>query len=138
MIKRKLKLCHGCKTEQYIWTRGMCKECSYKAKNKTMHSGMLKTGIAYKKKPTGEKQVFLEIWNTRPHICEHCKSPLGNEPKAFMFSHIKPKSTHNELRLDINNISLYCFDCHYTYGCRGKEDFEKRKDLFIKTGHYGC
>lgn len=77
-------------------------------------------------KVTGEKDLFFEIWHERDHICENCKRYLGEEAKTFYFSHIKPKSTHSELRLVKSNIQLLCRDCHYAFDFQGKEAFNKR------------
>lgn len=85
-------------------------------------SNQRKTTLKRRKK-TGEKEVFLRVWESRPHYCSNpnCKRWLGNEPKAHFFSHIKPKSTHPELRLEESNIQLLCFDCHYEYDFGKKE-----------------
>lgn len=83
--------------------------------------------MKYKRKATGEKNLFIEIWNERNHICSNCKIHLGNEPKTFYFSHIKPKGKYPELRLDKNNIQLLCYDCHYAYDFKTKEKFIERK-----------
>jgi len=81
-----------------------------------------------KRKPTGEANVFFEIWNEREHECHNCKANLGNEAKTFYFMHVKPKSTHSELRLDKDNILLACRDCHYAYDFQGREKYESRKN----------
>lgn len=85
--------------------------------------------ISKAKKATGEKEVFLEIWDKRPHFCEHCGDYLGEEPNAFFFSHVKPKSTHPELRLEPENIKLHCTDCHYAKDHQTKEQYEARKKV---------
>lgn len=68
-------------------------------------------------KKTGEKELFLEIWNERPHYCTNtnCKEYLGEEPLTHYFAHLKSKGAHGELRLNKDNITLLCFDCHYIY-----------------------
>ena len=73
----------------------------------------------YKKKATGEREMFLEIWDEREHICVHCGKNLGDEPKAHYFSHIKPKGLHPKLRLVKNNIELLCMECHRQYDFGG-------------------
>lgn len=77
--------------------------------------------IKKKRKTTGEKKLFLEIWEERPHFCVKCGLFLGSEPKVFYFSHIKSKGAHPELRLDKKNIELLCYDCHYAW------EFKSRK-----------
>ena len=80
-----------------------------------------------KRKPTGEANVFREIWNEREHICSNCGLHLGNDARSFYFSHIKPKGKYPELRLDKNNIELLCYECHYARDFQTKEKFENRR-----------
>jgi len=79
--------------------------------------------------PTGERDMFLEIWDEREHYCDNCRMYLGSVPKAHYFAHIKPKSTHPKLRLDKNNIKLLCYDCHYALDMRGNKAFKERNKL---------
>lgn len=83
-----------------------------------------------KRKTTGEAKMFYEIWIERTHICANCNCALSDEAKTWNFSHIKPKSTHPELRLDKNNIQLLCYECHYAHDFQSKEKYEKRKNIF--------
>jgi hypothetical protein len=86
-----------------------------------------KKKYVYKRKTTGEKDLFLRIWNTRKHFCTNCGVSLGKEPKVGYFSHIKSKGAHPELRLDESNISLLCIICHSAYDQGTKEQFNKLK-----------
>lgn len=74
-----------------------------------------------KVKVTGEREMFLEIWEERPHYCTNpdCRTFLGNEPKTVFFSHIKPKSVYSELRLEKSNVRLLCFSCHFAVDHQG-------------------
>jgi 5-methylcytosine-specific restriction endonuclease McrA len=65
-----------------------------------------------KRKVTGEKALFEEVWNERPHTCEKCGEKLL-EFNVWYFHHIKSKGAHPELRLDKNNIMIICAKCHY-------------------------
>lgn len=82
-----------------------------------------------RRKNTGEREMFIKIWQSRDHICVNCKSYLGEEPLAQYFAHIKPKSTYPELRLDENNIIILCLECHYAKDSRGIAAFNKRIKL---------
>lgn len=64
------------------------------------------------RKLKGQKDVFEEIWNERPHFCVKCWKYL-REAKAHNFSHIKPKWLYPELKFEKSNIELICFSCHY-------------------------
>jgi hypothetical protein len=121
MIQRKLKVCKSCGADAYIWSMGCCKSCS----NKQVKP------IKKVRKPTGEKDLFFEIWNERPHVCVNCKCNLGNEAKAHFFSHIISKKKEPKLRLEKSNIWLLCFDCHYLYDFSTKDKFNERKNLYI-------
>lgn len=108
MFKPNYNTCISCNKQSLIVVKkGLCKLCNSKSKPTKKY--------VYKRKPTGERNLFLLIWNERPHICTHCYIHLGNEPKTYHFSHIKPKSTHPELRLSKDNIQLLCLPCHYKY-----------------------
>lgn len=111
MFKPNYNTCIKClKHTLIVVKKGLCKLCN-SANKKTKQ-------YVYKRKPTGERNLFLDIWNERPHFCKHCNINLGNEPKTFFFSHIKPKSTHPELRLSKDNIQLLCYQCHYNFDFR--------------------
>lgn len=59
-----------------------------------------------------QKEVFSEVWDTRPHICEICWSYIP-EPLTFVFAHIKSKWVHPELKFNPDNIALVCsIKCH--------------------------
>lgn len=143
-------ICKGCGKNTIIQNKVkfFCKDCVYKANHegksqaqvqqeRKAEKELIKTTpikckrYIYKKRNTGERQIFLEIWKERPHLCENCGSNLGETPRNYMFSHIKAKSICPSLRLDKSNIRLLCWDCHYALDFRGKEYYEQRKDRFI-------
>jgi len=97
-----------------IDSRSRDKGNSYNSKNSFRRKSL---------KPTGERDMFLEIWQERAHYCTNpdCRIFLGNEPKVHFFSHIKPKSVYPELRLQKTNIRLLCFDCHFATDHQGKK-----------------
>lgn len=111
--------CNWCNKDYYIVNKhfGLCNDCNYKR----LHKGLTRFEVAKSKKKvikkkvaTGEGEMFLEIWNERPHYCEEedCGVFLGHEPKTWFFSHDKPKSVYPELRLVKTNVKLRCYDCH--------------------------
>lgn len=144
-------VCKGCGKDTIIQNkvRYLCKDCVYKLN----HAGKTPAQVQqerqrersldkpnpikprryiYKRRDTGEKQIFLEIWNERQHQCENCGASLGNIPKNYMFSHIVAKGVNSKLRLDKSNIKLLCWDCHYALDFRGKEHYDQRKNNFGK------
>lgn len=80
----------------------------------------------FKRKKTGEAELFRQIWEERGHCCTNCKAFLGSQPRTFFFAHIKPKGNYPELRLDPTNIRLLCLECHRAYDQGTKEQFNKR------------
>lgn len=64
-----------------------------------------------KRKSSGQAAVFRSIWDSRPHRCEVCDTPI-HEPRAINFSHILPKGAYPEYKLDPRNIEIWCADCH--------------------------
>lgn len=126
-MELKKGICSECGHDTVIVnrTRMLCDGCNYRR----LHGGMSRAEVARKRrKPrnrqkTGELDLFIEIWGSRPHYCVKCGKWLGNEPKPVFFSHIKSKGARPDLRLDPNNIELLCEECHYKY------EFGKRNEL---------
>lgn len=70
----------------------------------------------YKRKPTGEKQVFEEIWNERPHKSQISGDPI-HEAYPIYFLHVLPKAQNKypKLKLEKQNIVLGTADEHYDW-----------------------
>ena len=132
-IIRKLKICSVCTKPSVLWRSNpaLCKQCSLQsnAKNRTKSKKCTTKVYNYKRKTTGERELFLNTWLKRVHICENCTISLGNEPKTFYFSHIKSKGAHPELRLDENNIELLCLDCHQAWEFNRDNYYKRKKPL---------
>lgn len=129
------KICSQCKKLTYVQNKSkvLCGDCVFKNnhKGKSQIEIYREREIERRKKQnfrkTGERDLFLEIWRERPHICINCKKSLGDEPRTYMFSHIKSKGSNSSGRLDKDNIELLCFDCHFAYEFQGTYIFNKRK-----------
>lgn len=74
-----------------------------------------------------ERDLFMEIWSERPHICTGCNKMLYGEPKAHYFSHIIPKGRRKDLKLVKDNIVIECIECHTLWETGSME--KKRKML---------
>lgn len=119
--------CRGCGKSNYIQnkTHHLCQDCVYK-KN---HGGKSQFEVYSERqrakkvviKSTGERKVHLEIWDERPHFCQHCGVNLERfvdskgRPIPHLFSHIKSKGSRPDLRLEKSNFELLCPDCHHRY-----------------------
>lgn len=83
---------------------------------KKPYKGLKRTALKKKfNKPTGEKDLFLEIWNERPHVSEINGDPLGETPHVYFFMHVVGKKAYPNFRLKKKNIKLATFDQHYYY-----------------------
>lgn len=106
---------------------GLCPSCNRKRlEAKRGPRPAAKPPAKKRHRTTGEAALFRAIWASRPHVCENCKAYLPEPARTFYFAHIKPKSTHPELRLDILNIRLLCFDCHTAQDHGTAEQYKAR------------
>lgn len=75
-----------------------------------------KKKYSFKKKPTGEKEVFEKIWAERPHFCQICFTPIP-EPTPSNFMHVLAKGLNKypKFKLNPQNIVMACSDCHHIW-----------------------
>lgn len=121
-----MKICKYCSSK--VFSKGLCLYHD-KVYNPNKYKLKVSKPSATKqkaRKATGEKDLFLEIWKERKHICVNCKTYLGEEPLVHYFSHIKGKGAYPELRLDKDNIQLLCRDCHYAFDFQGIDKYKSR------------
>lgn len=59
-----------------------------------------------------DKEFYLKIWNSRPHVCFETGKFLGNEPLLTMFHHVLPKAKYPSYRHSEKNIVLLHPDVH--------------------------
>ncbi len=57
-------------------------------------------------------QIFLSIWEKRPHRSIISNKYLGKEPLTIYFHHILPKSKYEYAKYDRENIVLLTFEEH--------------------------
>ncbi len=156
-IKPKKKPCTACGRVDYIFSKGRCKKCAQKAyaekararvkekpKPLTRSADVLKKSrklntskplkrspIKYRKKPTGERALFLKLWEEREHKCQVTGVTLS-EPKVHYFSHLLPKSRWPEARLDPANIWIVHEDVHaeWQHGDRSLPMFAEKRAAY--------
>lgn len=80
--------------------------------------------------------LFLEIWNERPHRSQISGDWLGREPLSCMFDHLLEKSKWPQFKYDKRNIILLTCSEHSakTNGWplqKHKEAIENAKKLLI-------
>ena len=79
------------------------------------------------KKKAQERDLFVEIWNERPHYCENCKESLGVNQKCIILAIFKSKGAYPSLRLVKSNIELLCLQCHQLWDFGDRNEFKNRK-----------
>lgn len=57
-------------------------------------------------------QLVRRLKLSRNPLCEWCESGRGAVVAADMVHHIKPITSHPDLRLDMSNLQSLCHDCH--------------------------
>jgi len=91
-----------------------------------------RTALKKKRKPTGELELFKEIWKERIHECVWCRDWIS-EFSVNNFDHIIEKSKAPKLRLEKTNIRLLCHTCHHVRHFGTKEEINERMGLTPKT-----
>lgn len=110
-MQRKQKICLGCGLPKYIFGHGLCDICYRRNKGK----GFLRSKH---REPTGELEMFNQIWNERPHRSEISNQqllPYGHELWVNQFCHNLPKKLYEEFRLNKANIFLALPEEHTLY-----------------------
>lgn len=88
------------------------KQANTVTKSKIKKTEPKKVVTIKKRKNTGEKEVFEEIRNERPHYCTICNKYI-TEAQARCFAHLLAKGMYPKYRLNKNNIALVCNpECH--------------------------
>jgi len=137
-IRIKLSKCKGCKKPRPNFSHGFCKSCARKTYGPIRRTSLKKQGVynlkktplLRKYKPTGELDIFKQIWELRPHTCTICLTPIVRFDHNN-FAHILSKGAYKKLRLVIENISLLCHSkigdgCHNKYDTKSMEDLIKQ------------
>ena len=138
MFKPNYSVCVECNREGLIVVKkGYCAKCNYTLKQAKKGLKAKSSSITYTKKPTGEKEVFKEIWEELDNNCYVCSKQLTNYSHIYM-SHILSKGAYPAFRLNKKNIIIKCFSCHQKWDFGIKSDLKKDSkwdgvfDLFFK------
>lgn len=145
-IKPKKKICVSCNTEQFIFSKGMCKGCASKTYKKPEYKPLqartpLKVGKglskgkrhsdANKKLREGYAEFFqkhISIIKSGKRTCANCGDRL--QGIAGEVAHILDKQMHPEISTDDQNVIYLCM---WGNGCHNIFDsfHENRKKMKI-------
>lgn len=117
MIKQKKKICKECNTEQYIFSKGLCKKCAAKSYKKPKQVSSKQQEKLDKNKIDTElmKKCFQLFYKNHPtKCCEQCDKKI-TELRTYNVHHLLEKRNYLEYKFDLNNFMLLCADCHSTY-----------------------
>lgn len=133
MFKPNYSNCVNCqKSALIVVKKGYCQRCNKELKDsKKKAEGKYKAPKQYVKKKVGTLELFQEIWNERPHVCQ----VTGETIKEFdlrVFSHVVPKSLSKKLALDKENVWIVTPATHFLweFGDRNLPIFEKKRAEF--------
>ena len=104
MIQRKKKICKGCDTEQYLFSKGYCQRCAPKKQIKKQNKNAKRNQDFYNK-------ALLESEGKKCEECD-CEIPF---PSATNVSHIVTKGSNSFVRSHPLNYFYLCHGCHFTY-----------------------
>ena len=138
-------MCKNCGEEKFLVNaKGWCADCQ-KAKNRGENVNKPSTG--HKKQSvegyhTEERQrlrmanferkkermriddeVYLKVFNIKPHKCEECGAPLpdvflcedGSVMSRWQYSHIITKGSRPDIRRDPDNFNRLCMEHHHKW-----------------------
>ena len=121
---KEIKICRICRQRLNIenfykskmnkwWYKTICKKCDLiKIKQWQWNLKISEKRKKENKETWWEKELFRKFLENIDFKCKLCNTLIKN-PQARNIDHIKPKWKYPELRLDINNLQLLCFKCHY-------------------------
>lgn len=103
---------------------GLCCACNDLRKGK-------KKKKQYRRQPTGELEVFMQIWKDRPHVSEVSGKPLlpiGHPDWIKQFSHILSKGAFPAFRLYKDNIKLVLPDEHQQWETGSRDTLRQQPE----------
>jgi hypothetical protein len=127
MIQRKKKICKGCDTEQYLFSKGYCQRCAPKKQIKKQNKNAKRNQDFYE----------LALLESKGKACEECGCDIPF-PSATNVSHIVTKGSNSFVRSHSLNYFYLCHGCHFTYdfgdraSMRIYDEALRRKQIIIK------
>lgn len=126
-LKPRKGICKECGTEQYIISRThmLCQ----KHNNIRLHGSEYGKQYEWNKELSEkakeqialDEELYEKVFNRdKYHRCKNCNTKLPSEFRdskgkvraRWRYAHILPKSTHPEIRHEVDNVISLCLKCH--------------------------
>lgn len=107
-----MKTCSIKNCSSKIWGKGVCKFHTPKTSINKISKKQAVKNIQKQILYNQQLDLFSIHWNSKPHKCEVCNIYLGEENKTIFHDHLVEKSKYSQLRFEIKNLILCCFECH--------------------------
>lgn len=139
MIERKKKVCKGCETLQYLFSKGKCRQCAaidYKKPTSKPKKPILPTE-RHKKAKDAERLAMSAFWASQQDelgycYCKECEllgrsekqANLGFEMNPYNVAHIISKGANPSFRCDLRNFVLLCAEHHGQFDCGARSEMK--------------
>ena len=131
-ILHKFKKCKSCKKQCVIFSHGNCEQCARPTYGYISRSNL--NALKKIRKPTGELNLFKQLWDKLPHKCVVCGKDIV-EFSHNNFAHLLSKGAYPAMRLLDINIKIMCHNNQGT-GCHNKFDTKAKSDLLKNDGRW--
>lgn len=139
MIERKKKKCKSCGKEEYIFSKGDCKQCAQKRYAENARHGEAKTytlkrkaisktpTVRHKKNKEEELAAMIAFWEEHSDFDGSCRcSECG---KWLLFdrthvAHILSKGSFPQYRCEPKNFIILCLEHHDQFDCVDRTDMK--------------
>lgn len=72
----------------------------------------LKQEVEHKELLKKDREFYIEVWNSSPHVCRECERKLGRILNTIFMHHLLPKAKYPAYRHTPENIVILCPDHH--------------------------
>ncbi len=131
MIEQKKKICKNCKTLQFLWSKGRCKQCAY-----------IEDASPIKKVSDKKKASFPKSNELSPYFSYHVsqieKNPYcincgaGMQASHFHVCHILPKAYFPSVKSNLDNAVYMCTSILGGLGCHEEYDSSQNSKDFLE------
>lgn len=135
MIKQTKKICKGCHTEQYIFSKGRCQRCANSQDSKPLSRSSFipkqtQKNKEYRKSQSAIRDVFFEHHIGLCRYSEENGEPIYS-PNRGNICHLFYKRTYKSVQANLNNFVYLTLDQHTRFdNLLDKNDFKSLEKEF--------